>query len=85
LDLPNRRITIAGHTQRLDELTHRALRAWLDQRRTAWPHTPNRHVLISQATALGVEPISKGYLQFRLQRHASTSTASAETASCTRR
>jgi integrase len=69
LDLPNRRITIAGHTQRLDELTHRALRAWLDQRRTAWPHTPNRHVLISQATALGVEPISKGYLQFRLQRH----------------
>jgi hypothetical protein len=32
-----------------------------------------------------VEPISKGYLQFRLQRHASTSTASAETASCTRR
>ena len=85
LDLPNRRITIAGHTQRLDELTHRALRAWLDQRRTAWPHTPNRHVLISQATALGVEPISKGYFQFRLQRHASTSTASAETAYCTRR
>jgi len=69
LDLPNRRITIAGHTQRLGELTHRALRAWLDQRRTAWPHTPNRHVLISQATALGVEAISKGYLQFHLQRH----------------
>ncbi len=69
LDLPNRRITIAGHTQRLGELTHRALRAWLDQRRTAWPHTPNRHVLISQTTALGVEAISKGYLQFHLQRH----------------
>jgi integrase len=69
LDLPNRRITIAGHTQRLGELTHRALRAWLEQRRTAWPHTPNRHVLISQATALGVQPISKGYLHFHLQRH----------------
>ena len=69
LDLPNRRITIAGHTQRLGELTHRALRAWLDQRRNTWPHTPNRHVLISQATALGVEAISKGYLQFHLQRH----------------
>ena len=69
LDLPDRRITIAGHTQRLGELTHRALRAWLDQRRNTWPHTPNRHVLISQATALGVEAISKGYLQFHLQRH----------------
>ena len=29
LDLPNRRITIAGHRQRLGELTCRALRAWL--------------------------------------------------------
>jgi len=27
LDLPNRRITISGHPQRLDELTYRALRA----------------------------------------------------------
>jgi integrase len=69
LDLPNRRITIAGHTQRLGDLTHRVLRAWLHQRRSAWPHTPNRHVLISEQTALGVEPISKGYLQFHLQRH----------------
>lgn len=69
LDLPNRRITIAGHTQRLGDLTHRALRAWLEQRRTAWPHPPNRHVLISQATVLGVEASSKGYLQFHLQRH----------------
>jgi len=32
LDLPNRRITIGGHRQRLGELTHRALRAWLDDR-----------------------------------------------------
>ena len=29
VDLPNRRITIAGHRQRLGELTCRALRAWL--------------------------------------------------------
>jgi len=69
LDLPNRRITIAGHAQRLGELTHRALRAWLDQRRIAWPHTPNRHVLISGRTALGVQPISKGYFHFHLRRH----------------
>lgn len=29
LDLPNRRITLAGHPQRLDELTHRSAQAWL--------------------------------------------------------
>jgi integrase len=69
LDLPNRRITIAGHTQRLGELPHRALRVWLDHRRATWPHTPNPHVLISERTALGIQPISKGYLQFHLHRH----------------
>ena len=69
LDLPNRRITLAGHTQRLGELTYRTLQAWLDQRRATWPHTPNRHVLISEKTALGTEPVSKGYLQWHLQRH----------------
>jgi hypothetical protein len=69
LDLVNRRITIAGHAQRLGELTDRALRAWLNQRRTAWPHTPNRHVLVSEKTALGVAPISKGYFHYHLRRH----------------
>lgn len=69
LDMPNRRITIDGHTQRLSELTYRALRAWLEQRRTTWPHTPNRHVLISKSTALTGEPISKGFFLFHLRRH----------------
>ena len=41
LDLPDRRITIAGHPQRLGELTCQALRAWLSHRRATWPHTPN--------------------------------------------
>jgi integrase len=41
LDLPSRRITIAGNPQRPGELTCRALRAWLGYRRTAWPRTPN--------------------------------------------
>jgi integrase len=68
LDLSNQRITIAGHTQRLGELTYQTLRAWLDQRRIAWPHTPNPHVLISQRTNLGVMPVSKGYLHFHLLR-----------------
>jgi hypothetical protein len=69
LDLPNRRITIGGHRQRLGELTYRALRAWLGHRRATWPRTPNRHVLISGRTALGSGPVSRSYLNWNLQRH----------------
>ncbi|MFH9969842.1 hypothetical protein ACH4PR_53080 [Streptomyces mirabilis] len=53
LDLPNRRITIAGHAQRFGELPQQTLLAWLAQRRITWPKTPNRHVLINAKTALG--------------------------------
>ncbi len=67
LDLPSRRIAIAGHPQRLGDLSHQALRAWLDHRRAAWPHTPNRHVLISKRTALGDAPVSRGYVNFHLK------------------
>ncbi|MEV5011996.1 hypothetical protein AB0K74_48910 [Streptomyces sp. NPDC056159] len=66
LDLPNRRITIARHTQRLGELPHQTLLAWLAQRRTAWPKTPNRHVLINAKTALGTGPVSAEYLKRHL-------------------
>ncbi len=69
LDLPNRRITIAGHPQRLGGLSHQALRAWLDYRRATWPHAPNRHVLISEKTALGDVPVTRGYLDFHLKPH----------------
>lgn len=68
VDLPNRRITLAGHPQLLSDLPHRALLGWLDHRRDTWPHTPNRHVLISQKTALGTEPITPGYLAWNLRR-----------------
>jgi hypothetical protein len=69
LDLPNRWITIAGHPQRLGDLSHQALRAWLDYRRATWPHTPNRHVLVSRRTALGDRPVSRGYVNFHLKPH----------------
>jgi hypothetical protein len=85
LDLPNRRITIAGHPQRLGDLSHQALRAWLEHRRATWPHSPNRHVLISKRTALGDVPVSRGYVNFHLKPAASASSASAGTGSCTRR
>jgi hypothetical protein len=63
LDLPNRRITLAGHNQRLGELTLRALRAWIEHRRAAWPHSPNQHVLVSTRTAIGTAPVSHVYVQ----------------------
>ncbi|WP_126643754.1 hypothetical protein [Embleya hyalina] len=66
MDMPNRRITIAGHAQRLGELAYQTLRAWLDQRRTTWPRTPNRHVLINAMTAPRTEPVSAEYLKRHL-------------------
>jgi integrase len=69
VDLPSRRITLDGHNQRLGELSCRALRVWLDHRRATWPHTPNRHVLISEKTALGVGPVTKAYFKWNLRDH----------------
>src|SRR5262249_41363180 len=69
LDLPNRRITIAGHPQRLGDLSHQALRAWLAHRRAACPHTPNRHLLIAHKPALGDAPVSRGYVAWPLKPH----------------
>ncbi len=68
-DLPNRWLTLSGHPQRLGDMTDRTLRTWLDHRRTIWPHTPNRHVLISKATALGIKPVSQGYFTWHLRDH----------------
>jgi integrase len=62
IDLPGRRITLAGHRQPLGDLTHNALRAWLDYRRATWPNTANSHVLVSRISALGTGPVSPDYL-----------------------
>jgi integrase len=69
IDLPRRRISIAGHSQPLGELTRDALLAWLDYRRATWPHTANRHVLITRKSALGTGPVSATYLADYLGRH----------------
>lgn len=68
VDLAARRITLAGHEQRLSELAHDALISWLVERRRLWPHTPNRHVLITTASSLGTEPVSAHYLQVHFVR-----------------
>ena len=62
IDLPSRRITIAGHWQPLGELTCNALLAWLGYRRASWPDSASRHVLVSRISALGTRPVSPDYL-----------------------
>lgn len=62
VDLGNRRLTIAGRTDPLDDLTHRALLEWLDYRRTRWPHTINPHLIISQQTAVETGPVGKVWM-----------------------
>ncbi|MGP3921584.1 hypothetical protein, partial [Nonomuraea sp. 10N515B] len=39
VDLGNRRLTVAGRTRPLDDLTHHMLCDWLEHRRTRWPNT----------------------------------------------
>ena len=51
VDLGNRRLSIAGHTRPLDDLTRQAILSWLDYRRTRWPGTANPHLLINQKSA----------------------------------
>jgi hypothetical protein len=62
IDLGNRRIVLAGRVHPLDELTHRALRSWLDYRRRTWPITPNPHLLINVRTAAATTRVGHAWL-----------------------
>ncbi|WP_378073447.1 hypothetical protein [Actinoplanes subglobosus] len=68
LDLPYHRGTLAGYTERLSDIALHALRAWLKHRKTTWPHSPNRHVLISERTAIAKTPVSQMHLQRQMRR-----------------
>ena len=83
IDLPSRRITLAGHRQRLGELTRNALLAWLGYRRATWPDTANRHVLLS-ASAPWAPDRSRPTTSTSTSRAASLSNRSGATASCTK-
>lgn len=48
VDLGNRRLSIAGRTRPMDELTHTALLDYLAFRRERWPNTVNPHLIINQ-------------------------------------
>lgn len=63
IDLGNRRLTIAGKTRPLDDLTRQLLVGWLDYRRTRWPNTANPHLLVNQQTAHKLTPVSAFWLR----------------------
>lgn len=72
VDLGNRRITLAGRTRPIDELTHQILLEWLDHRRTRWPHTANPHLIINQQTAMGTGPVTTLWGDKELRGQAAT-------------
>jgi len=61
VDIANRRITLHGTTEPIASMTQHALRSWLEHRRDSWPHSPNRHLLISRKSAYGVGPSPASY------------------------
>lgn len=62
VDLGNRRITIAGRTRPLDDLTRSLLLAWLRHRRSRWPGTANPHLIVNQQTAMATRAVSENWL-----------------------
>jgi hypothetical protein len=54
----NRRLTIAGRTRPIDELTHQILLEWLNHRRARLPCNVNPHLIINQQTAMGTGPVA---------------------------
>jgi len=62
LDLGNRRITIAGQSRPLDDLTRRLILTWLDCRRARWPHTASPYLIINNQTAMSTRPVSENWL-----------------------
>lgn len=62
VDLAKWRITIAGNSRPLDDLTTHALLDWLAYRRERWPDTANPHLLVSTTSALGHAPVSATWI-----------------------
>jgi hypothetical protein len=61
-DLGNRRLTLAGHSRPLDDLTRHLLLAWLEHRSRRWPGTANPHLIINQQTAMTTRAVSENWL-----------------------
>ncbi len=65
VDLARDRIVLSGQRRPLGELVRATLLDYLAERRDQWPHTANRHVVLSKQTANGTEPVST----FFIKRH----------------
>ncbi|MFG2613998.1 hypothetical protein [Streptomyces anulatus] len=67
LDIGNRRLTIAGRTRPLDDLTLKLLVDWLEHRRRRWPNTANLHLLINNQTATKASRASNHWISATLR------------------
>ncbi len=62
IDLGNRRITVAGQSRPLDDLTRRLITEWLAWRRERWPRTSSPYLLVNNQTAMTTRPVSENWL-----------------------
>jgi hypothetical protein len=62
IDLGNRRITVAGQSRPLDDLTRRLILQWLGFRRERWPRTSSPYLLINNQAAMTTRPVSVNWL-----------------------
>ena len=74
VDLDQRTLTAAGHRRPLDQLTRDAITSYLAYRTRRWPLTANRHLLLSQLSALQDGPVSSWWISERITRWNSTLT-----------
>ena len=72
INLGDRRLTIAGRTRPLDDLTRQMVLGWLGRRRSRWPGTSNPHLIISQQTAGETGPVSEVWLTGSFRGRAAT-------------
>jgi len=72
IDLRNRRITLAGQSRPLDDLTRRLITEWLGHRRERWPQTSSPYLLVNNQTATTTRPVSENWLAGLLRGHGAT-------------
>ena len=72
IDLGNRRITVAGQSRPLDDLTRRLITGWLAWRRERWPRTSSPYLLVNNQTAMTTRPVSENWLTSTFRGHGVT-------------
>lgn len=62
VDLLTRRITVNGHSRRLDDITAALVDRYLADRQRRWPHILNGHLFLSEQTGHDQRPVSEWWL-----------------------